>query len=118
MKRLLILSVIMVLFAPLAFGATMTWTVPTFTDGTPIPATELAKIVYTPYMGDSATGPWTAGAKTAPGVLTATMPDPAAGGTLFYTVDATLGKDTSAKAVPASKTILKGIGTPSIISIQ
>jgi hypothetical protein len=111
--------ILIVLVVPLAFGATLTWTSPTYTDNTVVPASLAATIVYTPYSGPSATGPWTAGTNTAAGVLTATMPDPGAGGTLWYTVDATLpGTPTSPKAVPASKTILKGIGAPAIISIQ
>ena len=113
------LFAILMLMVPMAsLAATLTWTQPTYSDNTVIPASIAATIVYTPYMGDSVTGPWTAGTKTAPGVLTATMPDPAAGTTKYYTVDATLGSQTSGKAVPASKTILKGIGVPSIISIQ
>ena len=99
-------------------AATLTWEAPTYSDNTVIPPDLAARIVYTPFIADSATGPWVAGNKTAPGALSATLPDPAPGATRWYTVDATLGNQTSAKAVPASKTILKGIGTPSIISIQ
>ena len=114
------LFAILVLIVPMAsLAATLTWSVPTYSDNTVIPASIAATIVYTPYMGDSVTGPWTTGTKTAPGILSATMPDPAAGTTKYYTVSAQIpGGVESPKAIPASKTILKTLGAPSIILIQ
>ena len=113
--------IILALFvaAPLSVNAaTLTWTAPTYTDNTVIPASVAYTIVYTPASGDTPTGPWVAGTNTAAGVLTATLPDSSPGATRWYTVRATLGANTSPWAVPASKTILKSIGAPSIISIQ
>ena len=86
-----------------AQASTMSWTPSaSYTDGTPIPATDQARIVYTPYHGNSSSGPWTADTPTAPGVTSATVPTPSAGQTLWYTVEATLDGQTSAKAQAVS----------------
>lgn len=118
MKLLLTVLGLMATLPTLTLAATLTWTQPTYVDNSVIPASIASQIVYSPYMGDTVSGPWVAGPKTAPGILSATLPDPAPGATKWYTVEGTLGTQTGPKATPASKTILKGIGSPSIISIQ
>ena len=123
MKKTLILVLALFVAAPLiAQAATMTWQPPAnYADNvaTPIPAADIARIVYTPYYGSSATGPWTAGTMTAAGVTTAILPDPGPGQTRWYTVDATLDGQTSAKGVAASKTVpFKVPAAPSGITVQ
>jgi len=107
MKKVWILLFVYVLvMSSTAIAAVMTWTGPTtYTDGSSITVSNQARITYTPYYGASATGPWTAGTTTGPGVLTATLPDGAPGVTRWYTVDCSLDGQTSAKAVAASKTV-------------
>jgi len=80
--------------------------VTTYTDGSPIPSAKVSTIQYRAYYGPSQTGPWTAGDVVTDNLaITAPDPDPAKGVTLWYTVDASLDGQTSAKAVPASKTV-------------
>ena len=76
----------------------------TYTDNTPIPAAKVPTIQYRGYTGPAATGPWTGG-NVVTDNLTISAPDPAAGMTLWYTVDATLDGMTSEKAAAISKTI-------------
>lgn len=106
MKRI-ILSICVLILIPLATNAaTVEWSAPSsYTDNTAIAPADVARIVYTPFIGDTVSGPWVAGPKTAPGVLSATMPDPAPGATKKYTVSAGLDGMESEKAVPASKTM-------------
>ena len=105
MKRLLMFSVLMCLFAPLVFGAFIDFDkVTTYVDGSAIAPAKIPTIQYRGYYGVSPTGPWTpAGVVT--DNLTITAPDPAVGGTMWYTVDATLDGQTSNKGVAASKGI-------------
>lgn len=107
MKKILVLLALFVLvMSTTAIAAVLTWTAPiTYTDTSTIAPADIARIVYTPYYGAAATGPWTAGTTTGAGVLTATLPDPSPGATRWYTVDATLDGTTSGKAVAASKTV-------------
>jgi hypothetical protein len=106
MKRILF-AICVVILIPLATNAAeVSWDVPTYTDNTVIPAGIASTIVYTPFMGDILSGPWVAGVKTAQGILSATMPDPAPGTTKFYTVSGAFpGGPDGPKAVPASKTV-------------
>ena len=104
MRKIVILLAL--LAAAPSIAAVVEWDAPTtYTDNTAIPAGKIPTIIYTPFIGDAPTGPWAAGNKTAPGILSATMPDPAPGATKFYTVSGTLDGQESAKAVPASKTV-------------
>ncbi len=123
MKKILFLLLALFVAVPLiAQAASMMWQAPTnYADNvaTQIPAADQARIVYTPYYGPSATGPWTAGMTTAAGVTTVTLPDPGPGQTRWYTVDATLDGQTSAKGVAASKTVpFKVPAAPSGITVQ
>ena len=120
MRRTLILVLALFVAAP-SIAATLSWTAPTqYTDTTAIAPSDIARITYTPYYGSSATGPWTAGTVTAAGALTATVPDPVVGGTRWYTVEATLDGQTSAKGVAASKTVPfpKVPAVPSSLTVQ
>ena len=101
-----VIFILCLFIAAPSLAAVMDWDAPvTYTDNVAIPAGKVPTIVYTPFMGDTLTGPWTAGSKTAPGILSATMPDPAPGATKFYTVSGNLDGQESAKAVPASKSV-------------
>ncbi len=89
-------------------AATMSWS-PTTTavnvldnSVVALTAADQARIVYTPYHGTSAQGPWTAETPTPPGATSATVQSPAKGQTLWYTVDATLDGERGAKAQPVS----------------
>ena len=76
----------------------------TYTDSTAIPAAKIPTIQYRGYSGPSQTGPWTPSV-TVTDNLAISAPDPPAGSTWWYTVDATLDGMTSAKAAAMSKTI-------------
>lgn len=121
MQKTVVLVLVLFVAIP-ALAATVTWQAPTnYNDNvaTPIPAADQARIVYTIYYGPTQTGPWTAGTTTGAGVLTGTAPDPAAGATRWYTVDATLDGQTSAKGVAASKFFpFKVPAAPSGIVVQ
>jgi len=78
--------------------------VTTYIDNTSISPEKIPTIQYRAYHGPSSAGPWTAGNSVIDN-LTITAPDPTAGSTLWYTVDATLDGMTSDKAVPKSKTV-------------
>jgi hypothetical protein len=87
-----------------ALAATLSWTAPaTYTDGTAIPAAKIATITYKTYTGSASTGPWTAGSTTGAGALSATVPEPAPGTTMWYTIDCTLDGQVSGKAAAVSK---------------
>ena len=75
-----------------------------YTDNTSIPAAKIPTIQYRGYYGPAPTGPWTP-TVTVTDNLTISAPDPPAGGTWWYTVDATLDGVTSAKAAAMSKTV-------------
>ena len=105
MRKVLMLLAMVVLFAPLVFGATLDFDrVTTYTDGTNIPAAKVPTIQYRGYSGPSSTGPWTPAGLVTDNLAIA-APDPAAGATLWYTLDASLDGMTSAKAAALSKTI-------------
>ena len=105
MKRLLMFSVMMVLFAPLVFGSTIYFDrVTTYTDGSAIPSAKIPTIVYKAYTGPASAGPWTAGGTVTDNLALPAL-EPGAGQTLWYTVDATLDGMTSAKAAAKSKTV-------------
>ena len=105
MKRLLMFSVMMVLFAPLVFGATIYFDrVTTYTDGTNIDPAKVPTIVYKAYTGPASSGPWTAGGTVTDNLALPAL-EPGAGQTLWYTVDATLDGMSSAKAAAKSKTV-------------
>jgi hypothetical protein len=98
------------LFASGASAATLSWTAPTTgidnTTGATVPLTsaEISRLIYTPYVGSSSSGPWTAGAATAAGATSAPgLSEPARGSTLWYTADATLDGLRGNKAPAVSK---------------
>jgi len=104
MKKTLILVLALFVAAP-AIAAFIDFNrVTTYTDGSAIPAAKVPTIQYRAYYGPSSSGPWTGGA-TVVDNLAISAPDPVVGGTLWYTVDASLDGKTSAKAVPKSKTV-------------
>ena len=105
MKRLLMFSVMMVLFAPLVFGATIYFDrVTTYTDGSAIPSAKIPTIVYKAYTGPASAGPWTPGGTVTDNLALPAL-EPAAGTTLWYSMDATLDGMTSGKAAGVSKTV-------------
>jgi len=119
MKRFLMFAVLMCLFAPMVFGATIFFNkVTTYTDGSAIPAAKIPTIVYKAYTGPASSGPWTAGGTVTDNLALPAL-EPAAGQTLFYTVDATLDGQTSAKAAAMSKTVpFLTPGGPSLRGVQ
>ena len=118
-KILVLLALIVLVMSTTAIAAVLTWTAPTtYTDTSAIAPADIARIVYTPYYGASATGPWTAGTTTGAGVLTTTLPDPSPGATRWYTVDATLDGMTSAKAAAKSKTVPFRIPAGPVLDVQ
>jgi hypothetical protein len=108
MKRALLFAALTVVFAPLVFGATISFDrVTTYIDGSAIAPAKIPTIQYRGYYGPAPTGPWTAGATVTDNVaITAPdpIPDPPPGNTIWYTVSAILDGQESAKAVPDSKT--------------
>ena len=105
MKRVLMVLVLMAVFAPLVFGATIHFDrATTYTDGVAIPSAKIPTIVYRAYTGPAPAGPWTAGG-TVTDNLALPAAEPSAGQTLWYTVDATLDGMTSGKAAAVSKTV-------------
>ncbi len=101
-----------------ADAATLSWAPPTTgvdtTDGSMVTLTpaQVASIVYIPYVGPSATGPWTAQPTTAPGATSATVPTPAKGETLWYTVAGRLDAE-GGKASPVSLAVSPAFLAPS-----
>jgi hypothetical protein len=105
MKRLLMFVALMCVFAPMVFGATIFFDrVTTYTGGAAIPSAKIPTITYRGYTGPTATGPWTLGTTVTDNVALPAL-EPAAGATLWYTVDASLDGMTSAKAAAKSKTV-------------
>jgi len=105
MKRLLMFAVLMCLFAPMVFGATIFFNkVTTYSDGSAIPAAKIPTIVYKGYTGPAAIGPWTSGSAVTDNLALPAL-EPGVGQTLWYTIDATLDGMTSTKAAAMSKTI-------------
>ena len=96
-------AIIILLGAAAANAATLSWTPPTtYEDGSAI-GSEADLLLYHPYYGPSATGPWTAAPVT--GATSATVPEPAAGETLWYTVSCSLDtgpEGQKAAAIPLS----------------
>jgi hypothetical protein len=87
-------------------AATLNWIAPSqYTNNDPIPAAKVATITYKLYTGPALAGPWTLATTTAQGATTGTAPSPASGGTLWYTIDATLDGQISAKATAVSLTV-------------
>ncbi len=104
MRRYIFLAICLLL-PVMAFAGTATWTLPTeYTDATPIATADIARITTTLYYGSSSSGPWTLITTTVAGATTATVPDPARGATRWYTAEANLDGQTSAKGVAVSKT--------------
>ena len=102
MKRLLIAICILVIPA-VSFSATLSWNeVTAYTDSAPIDT--FKTIRYTPYSGPA--DPPTSAGTPVFDVLTTTMPDPAPGQTMYYSVTATVvGEEVeSALGAAASKT--------------
>ncbi len=101
-----------------ARASTLSWTPPTqaidTTDNTVVTLTsaEIAQIVYIPYTGPSSAGPWTAQPATTPGATSATVPTPAKGETMWYTVAGRLGGE-GGKASPVSLSVSAPILAPS-----
>src|SRR4030066_394827 len=109
-KVLMFLIVMVLLWSADSRAAICTWAAPTnyapvppATVGDPIPSAKIATITYKVYSGSSAIGPWSLMTTTGAGVLSATLLDPAPGGTLCCTLEAVLDGQTSAKASPACK---------------
>ena len=85
-------------------AATLSWQAPTtYTDGSNIISADAVNIVYYPYTGMSASGPWTSYPYTA--LTSCTMPEPDTGATLWYTVESDLRGSRSEKAAAVSKTV-------------
>lgn len=122
----LIALIVILSFVGAAMAGVLSWSAPTkyvpvppATVGDPIPSSKISQIVYRTWYGSSSTGPWTAGAVTGAGVLSATVPDPAKGSTSWYTVEAFLDNAVSAKAGAVSKTIpFPETGSPTNLKIQ
>ena len=109
-KVLMFLIVMVLLWSADPRAAVCTWAAPTnyapvppATVGDPIPSAKIATITYKVYSGSSASGPWSLMTTTAAGALSATLLDPAPGGTLCCTLEAVLDGQTSAKASAACK---------------
>jgi hypothetical protein len=119
MKKFCLSVVLLMGFASSAFSATIYYgRVTTYDDGTAISAAKIPTIIYKAYYGPSVTGPWTSG-NTATDNAALTAPDPARGGTLWYTLDATLDGMTSIKAAAKSKTVpFQATQAPQINSIE
>lgn len=91
----------LVILGGVAWGATLSWTPPNlYTDNTAISAADKAAAVYTPGIGTSSTGPWTAQPNTPPGATSATVPNPTIGQTRWYSVRVTINGQPSAWATP------------------
>jgi len=106
MKRLTMFGIGLLILSPLFVNAAFIDfdRVVTYTDSSAIPVAKVPTIQYQGYSGPSVAGPWTpAGLVT--DNLTITAPDPAAGATLWYTVDASLDGMTSAKGPAVSKSL-------------
>ncbi len=110
-RNLVIVFLILAVAFPVMAG-TLSWNAPTTyvpeppaTVGDPIPSEKISQIIYRTFYGNSPTGPWTAGPTTLGGEVSATVPDPAAGSTRWYTVEAFLDNVASAKAAAVSKTV-------------
>lgn len=96
---------VILLSATFAMALSAYWTGPTqYTDGSAISTADQARITYTVYSGSTASGPWTVVTTTAAGATSAVVPAPSSGVTLWYTGEANLDGQTSAKATPASYT--------------
>lgn len=75
--RKLFLFALFLLLAPLAFGGTVQWTLPTtYDDNTVIDASDRATLLTDVYVGTAASGPWSLIGTSAPGgtSLIATTP--------------------------------------------
>ena len=106
LKTLLSVAIIYTFSATFALAGTLTWVEPMYyTDGSMIFPADQDEIIYIPYTGNSPSGPWIPLQATGPGVLSATVPDPEAGTTMWYTVSASLYGVESDKAAAVSKTV-------------
>lgn len=119
---MLLAIVAILLFGGLALAANIRWKLPTtYTDGSAISADNQAKITVEVFTGPSATGPWTSAGTAAAGATSATAPDPAAGGTLWYNAKATLNGKTSDYGVAKSATLpfrTPGAPTEIIVTLE
>jgi len=108
MKKMLFWAIL--LLAPLMVptegsGAKISWDLPTsYSDGTPIDPADVGKIVVEVYSGPTEKGPWKWIATSLPGATSATVVDPPAWKTVWYTVKSTLHGAASVSAAPISKT--------------
>ena len=104
MKKL-VTPVLLVIALP-AFAAILSWSPPNYyTSGQVIFPVDKDYIMYMPYTGNSASGPWIPLSLTPEGATSASVPEPDPGTTLWYTVDANLYGMTSVKAAAVSKTV-------------
>lgn len=112
-------SIVTLAFVHPVLAGTLSWEGPTaYTDNTAIPAEKLPLLRYQAYTGGSSTGPWVAVGLLVAGT-SVTVPDPPAGGTLYYTVTASLDGMKSGYAVPVSKTIpFPAPAAPTGLSVQ
>ena len=106
MKKIVILLLLLFIAVP-AIPAILSWGPPaTDVDGGLFTAGEQAAMTYRTYSSPYPDGPWALDVSTGPGVLSAVVPEPAAGTTLWYTADVTLDGQTSVKSPsPVSKTV-------------
>ena len=88
----------LLLFASTAYSATLTWD-PPIVDGDGVLILWNEIIAYTPYIGPSLTGPWTR-LPVVYGGNWVTVPNPAPGATLYYTLDYVLRGVTSYRSTP------------------
>jgi hypothetical protein len=93
------------LVASTGYGASISWTPPTtYKDGSPIPPSDVKRIVMEVYSGPTKDGPWKPVASSYPGQTTVTVPDPPPASTLWYTMKSTLDGSESGFAAPVRMT--------------
>jgi hypothetical protein len=116
MKKMVFLAILLLatpMVAAEGSDAKISWDLPaSYADGTPIDPADVGKIVVEVYSGPTEKGPWKWIATSLPGATSATVPDPPAWKTLWYTVKSTLQGAESEYAVPVSKTNLSIPFTP------
>lgn len=90
MKRLMIFLMLwtgLITAVYIVDAAKRSWNAPTtYTGGSNIISADAVNLIYQPYKGPTASGPWTMYPSTA--YTNAILPDPVAGATLWYTVEA------------------------------
>jgi len=86
-------------------ASTISWNLPTtYSDGTPIPSSEVRQIRVKVYSSPERTGPWKWVATSLPGATSMQVMDPPPGQTLWYTVKSSLHDAESIYAEPVRKT--------------